>query len=161
MRRYLNRSLLAAAVVFVAGCNLDVPAPGGSSSPSDPATETFNLNFKGVPVDVSKMKKTVAGDYYQDVTVGSGAALTFGLGQQAFLSLKGYLKSGFAFAQAVNQLTVLGNLPPGLVDGMAGMNEGGERIIVVPSALGYGPVPQPSIPPNSTLVFDVIINQIP
>ena len=44
---------------------------------------------------------------------------------------------------------------------MPGMREGGERIVVVPSALGYGNVPVPGVPPNSTLVFDVILIQVP
>jgi FKBP-type peptidyl-prolyl cis-trans isomerase len=40
------------------------------------------------------------------------------------------------------------------------MREGGERIIVVPSAFGYGNAIVPGVPPNSTLVFDVILNQV-
>jgi FKBP-type peptidyl-prolyl cis-trans isomerase len=159
MTRYLNRSLLAAAVVFAAGCNLDVAVP--TNEPSDPATETFNLSLKGAKVDVATMQKTAAGDYYKDLTVGTGAPLTLGLGQQAILSFVGFLKTGAGFVQVLNQLTPLSDLPPGLQDGIAGMHEGGERIVVVPSALGYGPTPQPGIPPNSTLVFDVIVNQIP
>jgi hypothetical protein len=43
-----------------------------------------------------------------------------------------------------------------------GMRVGGERILVVPSALGYGPrTDLPGIPPNSTLIFDVKLNLIP
>ena len=156
MRRHLNRSLLAAAVVLAAGCNLDVAQP--VNDPSDPSTETFNPSLK---IDIATMQKTAAGDYYKDVTVGSGATLTLGLGTQAILSFVGFLKTGAGFAQTLNTLTFIGNLPPGLQDGIAGMREGGERIIVIPSALGYGPVAQPGIPPNSTLVFDVILNQIP
>ena len=33
------------------------------------------------------------------------------------------------------------------------MQEGGERVITVPPALGYGNKKQGSIPPNSTLKF--------
>jgi FKBP-type peptidyl-prolyl cis-trans isomerase FkpA len=44
---------------------------------------------------------------------------------------------------------------------MSGMREGGERLIVVPSALGYGATPGAPVPPNSTLVFDVILNSLP
>jgi FKBP-type peptidyl-prolyl cis-trans isomerase len=43
----------------------------------------------------------------------------------------------------------------GLHDGMVGMRVGGVRKIVIPSALGYGNQPRSSIPPNSTLVFDI------
>jgi FKBP-type peptidyl-prolyl cis-trans isomerase len=156
MRRYLNRSLLAAAVVFAAGCNLDVAGPVGG--PSDPATETFNSSLK---IDIATMTKTAAGDYYKDVTVGSGGTLTAALGQQAFLSYVGFIKTGSAFVQTLNALTALSGLPAGLADGIIGMREGGERLVVVPSALGYGATPLPGVPPNSTLVFDVILNQLP
>jgi FKBP-type peptidyl-prolyl cis-trans isomerase len=71
------------------------------------------------------------------------------------------LKNASPFAQSLNQLIALSSLPPGLQDGLAGMKEGGERIIVVPSELGYANVPAPGVPPNSTLVFDVILNQVP
>ena len=93
MRRYLNRSsnclLLAAAVVLATACNLDVATP--TNAPSDPATESSHASLK---IDISTMKKTAAGTYYKDVTVGTGGSLTLGLGQAAFLSFVGFLKSG-------------------------------------------------------------------
>ncbi len=156
MRRFLNRSLLATAVVLAAGCNLDVGVP--ANEPSDPATETFNPSLG---IDIPSMHKTTAGTYYKDQTVGTGVELTVSLNQAAFLSYAGFLKTGAVFGQTVNTLVTISSLPPGLQDGIAGMREGGERIVVVPSALGFGPVPQLGIPPNSTLVFDVILNQVP
>jgi FKBP-type peptidyl-prolyl cis-trans isomerase len=45
---------------------------------------------------------------------------------------------------------------------MLGMKEGGERWLVIPSALAYGNSNNiPEIPPNSTLVFDIRLDQIP
>jgi len=37
--------------------------------------------------------------------------------------------------------------------GVAGMQIGGEREIIVPPAMGYGSRGMPGIPPNSTLIF--------
>jgi len=44
---------------------------------------------------------------------------------------------------------------------MIGLREGGERVIVVPSALAFGRFAKPPIPANATLVYDVILNTIP
>jgi FKBP-type peptidyl-prolyl cis-trans isomerase len=156
MRRSLNRLLCVATTAVLAACNLDVAQP--ANEPSDPATETFDPSLK---IDISKMQKTTAGTYYRDVTIGTGLTLGLGAGKFAVLSYVGFLKNASPFAQSLNQLIALSSLPPGLQDGLAGMKEGGERIIVVPSELGYANVPAPGVPPNSTLVFDVILNQVP
>jgi FKBP-type peptidyl-prolyl cis-trans isomerase len=37
--------------------------------------------------------------------------------------------------------------------GIAGMKEGGERVLVIPPSMGYGKRKQSGIPPNSTLTF--------
>ncbi len=44
----------------------------------------------------------------------------------------------------------------GWVEGIAGMKEGGKRRLIIPSDKAYGPQsPDPSIPANSDLVFEV------
>jgi FKBP-type peptidyl-prolyl cis-trans isomerase FkpA len=48
-----------------------------------------------------------------------------------------------------------GNLIAGWSQGIPGMKVGGQRTLIIPSRLGYGPSGQGSIPPNSALVFDV------
>jgi FKBP-type peptidyl-prolyl cis-trans isomerase len=152
----VRHAVVAAAAILVAGCNLDVAEP--ANNPSDPATETF---ASGLKIDISTMQKTTSGVYYKDIKVGAGAELPLAVGSLAVLSYAGFLKTGALFTQAVSQLTTLSTLPVGLQDGMAGMHEGGERIVVVPSALGYGNVVVPGVPANSTLVFDVIVNLLP
>jgi peptidylprolyl isomerase len=44
---------------------------------------------------------------------------------------------------------------PGWDQGLVGMRVGGERRLVLPSALAFGPFGSGSIPPNAPLVFDI------
>jgi len=157
MSRSLNRFTLVLATLLLGACNLDVAQP--PNDPSDPATETFASNLN---VDISTMQKTAAGDYYKDGPVGTGAELTLTSPAQAVnISYIAYIKTGATFASAQNQLATINTFPVGMQDGMSGMREGGERLIVVPSALGYGNTPGAPVPPNSTLIIDVILNQLP
>lgn len=44
--------------------------------------------------------------------------------------------------------------------GLPGMREGGLRRLIVPPSLGYGGVRNQSIPPNSTMVFEIELLQV-
>lgn len=44
--------------------------------------------------------------------------------------------------------------------GVLGMRVGGQRTLVIPSSLAYGNRAQGSIPPNSTLVFDIEVLEV-
>ena len=154
MRRFLP---LLVALSLTACLNLNVDSPTASNNPSDPATETFASSLH---INIATMQKTASGVFYKDPTVGTGDELTSQTRVVAsFLAL---LKTGAPVGQIVNQTVDLTIQPVGFRDGVVGMRVGGERILVVPSALGYGPrTDLPGIPPNSTLVFDVKLNLIP
>ena len=154
MKRF---ALLFAVAVSLAACNLDTTPPGSSTEPSDPATETFHDSLK---INIATMTRTAAGDYYKDVTIGTGATLTTP-NTVIVVSYLGFLKNAAVWASVYQQTTILAGLVGGLQDGMIGMKVGGERIVVVPSANGFGPVQNGGIPPNSTLVIDVRLDQIP
>jgi FKBP-type peptidyl-prolyl cis-trans isomerase len=137
--------------------NLDVPGPSvPSDQPSDPAKETFDA---ALGIDLSKMQRTPSGVYYKDGPLGSGATLN-GVGT-IVLSFVGYLKTGAVFQQGTNVQVILGNEIRGLQEGMQGMHEGGERLLVIPSALGFGSIGAGPVAPNTTLVYDVILKIIP
>ena len=150
----MKRILLVLATVGLSACNLDTPTV--PDRPSDPATETFAANLK---IDIATMQKTTNGTYYKDVIVGTGAALASP--QTVVMTYAGFLKDGSAFLTGLSEAVSLGASPFGLQDAMPGMKEGGERIIVIPSALGYGSAHVGGVPPNSTLIFDVKLEQIP
>ncbi len=48
-----------------------------------------------------------------------------------------------------------GQVIAGFDQGFVGMKEGGTRILIIPAHLGYGSQGVGSIPPNSTLIFQV------
>jgi FKBP-type peptidyl-prolyl cis-trans isomerase len=153
----MRRSVIIVAAVALASCLSSNDSTLPPDEPSDPATETFADNLH---INLSQMTKTALGDYYMDLKVGTGAALS---GPQVVVfSFQTFLKNGVLIDQQLGVLKDLNTVVRGLQDGMVGMQVGTERVIVVPSALALGRIGQPPIiPANATLVFDVILNQIP
>jgi FKBP-type peptidyl-prolyl cis-trans isomerase FkpA len=150
-RRHL--AVLVGGVALASCLNLNVDDP--SSGPSDPSKETF---ASGLNVDISKMQRTPSGVYYKDGPLGSGTPFS-GLGT-AVVSYVGYLKNGLIFQQGDSVHITLANEIVGLQEGLQGMRAGGERLLVVPSTLGFG-ASAGAVPPNSTLVYDIILDQFP
>jgi FKBP-type peptidyl-prolyl cis-trans isomerase len=142
-------------MLSLAGCNLSTTEV--ADQPTDPATETFAAALQ---VNIATMTKTTAGTYYRDLVPGTGTQIA-GI-PAIILSYQTFLKDATLVGVVNSAQQVLGVLIPGLQDGMQGMSPGGERLIVVPSALGYGNATTvPGIPPNSTLVFDVLFKGYP
>ena len=151
----MKKLLLLLGCLSLAGC-LDVSSP--ENNPSDPATETF---ASSLGVNISQMQKVTVADqtvYYKDISVGTGAQLsTITQTTTVVIDYAGFLKDGsnFTNGEQQNQPFQLASAILGLQAGMVGMNVGGERLIVIPSTLGYGPSGNGPVPPNSTLIFDV------
>jgi hypothetical protein len=102
---------------------------------------------------------TATGLKYTDLVVGTGPSPR--PGQTAVVHYTGTLTDGTKFDSSVDKgqpySFVLGRgvVIKGWDEGVATMKVGGKRRLVVPPALGYGPMPRPKIPANSTLLFDV------
>jgi len=152
----MQRFVMLVAVLGLTACLGIGTPPDASNDPSDPATETFAPNLH---INIAQMTKTALGDYYQDLRVGTG--LTLGSPQLVVFSYETFLKTGVLVDQQVGVTQDLNLVVRGLSDGMIGMQEGGERVIVVPSALAFGPVGRSPIPPNATIVYDVALEAVP
>lgn len=151
----MKRVLMMLATVGLTACSFDTTGPG-SDTPSDPATETF---ASSLGINLASMQKTANGAYYKDAIVGVGNPLV-GV-RTVVITYTGFLKDGTVFASGQTQTVAMADLPHGLQEAMPGMRTGGQRVIVMPSALGYGASQVGVVPPNSTLIFDVKLEQIP
>jgi FKBP-type peptidyl-prolyl cis-trans isomerase FkpA len=140
-------------VVFVAvlGMGAGLTACGGSGSDSGSSAVVVSS-----PAALTKT----------DTVVGTG--LTAAAGNTVTVNYTGWLYNasaadfkGSQFDTSVGktafQFTLgAGTVIPGFDQGATGMKVGGKRVVLIPSALGYGSTGSaPSIPANSGLVFEI------
>jgi FKBP-type peptidyl-prolyl cis-trans isomerase len=96
-----------------------------------------------------------------DEVVGTGA--TASVGDSVTVNYIGSLTNGTVFDASANHGTTgftftlgAGQVIKGWDIGVAGMKEGGKRKLIIPAPLAYGSQsPAPSIPANSTLIFEI------
>jgi FKBP-type peptidyl-prolyl cis-trans isomerase len=125
---------------------------GGNASAKtiDPKTFTEYDKYKNEPNAL-----------FAEITPGTGAVAE--AGKTIAVSYQGWLTNGQTFDQNISPAKpfsfVLGahSVIPGWEQDIAGMKEGGERLLIIPPAVGYGAQGQGSIPPNAVLVFYVKI----
>lgn len=99
----------------------------------------------------------------QEVKVGTGKEAK--PGTIVTVNYVGKLTDGTVFDSSVGKQPLTFTLGaqgiiPGFQVGVNGMKEGGERLLAIPPALGYGDKQVGTIPPNSTLVFDVTLVKV-
>lgn len=116
---------------------------------------------KSGPTKVSGPGTTTAsGLQYWDITTGNGA--TAEPGKQVSVQYTGWLTDGTKFDssvdrnQPINFTVGVGQVIKGWDEGVSGMKVGGKRQLRIPPGLAYGSRGfGDSIPPNSTIIFDV------
>ncbi len=159
----LMRSFSAvAAIVFMAACDLstdpNVPAP------IDPTKDTY---APALGVDIASMTKTSSGLYYQNKTVGAGAAAQKGDSVRVHYTL--WLTNGTKVQSSRESSTgaplefLTGATPPrvlpgfeeGIIGGLIAMQPGGVRQLVIPPGLAWGSDGFPPVQPNANVVFEI------
>jgi FKBP-type peptidyl-prolyl cis-trans isomerase len=107
-----------------------------------------------------KMQSTPSGLQYEDLVVGSGA--TPRSGQTAVVHYTGWLDDGKKFDSSLDRgrpfefQVGVGQVIKGWDEGVATMQVGGKRRLLIPAELGYGARGAGGvIPPNARLTFEV------
>jgi FKBP-type peptidyl-prolyl cis-trans isomerase FkpA len=147
-RRRGSKSLLAVLAVLV------VPA-AACSEDSNPFQVIEEITFfAGLGIDLNAMTKLPSGVYILDDSVGVGQLLADG--DSIRMDHRGWLANGTQFSSGIFPALYPSDFIPGFSIGMEGMAEGGQRLMIIPPALGYGSnPPSAAIPSGAVLVFEV------
>ena len=131
------------------------PAPAAPVAPAAPS-------YPGDAVDGAGTV-TASGLKYFDIVVGDGPQPS-GPATRVTVHYSGWLTDGTKFDSSVDRgrpsTFALNRVIAGWTEGVGSMRVGGKRKLVIPSDLAYGPGGRPSIPPNSTLIFDIELLEI-
>ena len=119
--------------------------------------DAFMAKNKGV----AGVKTTASGLQYQVISQGTGARP--GPNDTVEINYTGTFVDGQVFdASAKHNPPGAAKIPlagviPGFREGLQLMQTGGHYKLYIPSSLAYGAEPQPPMPPNATLIFDVTL----
>jgi len=140
----------------------------GTDDDGDDKKKTKKTKKKGKEKDkeevptksLTRERRIEGGVTVRDMVIGVGP--TVKAGRRVSINYEGSLASdGSVFDKNKSKTSPLsfrpgtGEVIKGLDQGMQGMKVGGERIITIPPAMGYGKKGNAMIPKNSTLVFTV------
>jgi FKBP-type peptidyl-prolyl cis-trans isomerase len=120
------------------------------------AMGTINSNSKQPSMDTQKLPTELS---IKDEVIGTGAEAK--AGTTVTVNYVGALPDGTVFDASKNHgqpfsfALGAGQVIKGWDKGVVGMKVGGKRLLVIPPADGYGSQSAGSIPPNSTLIFEV------
>jgi peptidylprolyl isomerase len=141
MKRVLGIILAVSVLVIAIGCGGSGKAAGGKMAAADTV-------------------KTASGLKYIDLKVGTGASPQ--PGQTAVVHYTGWLTDGKKFDSSKDRNEPFefpigqGRVIKGWDEGVASMKIGGQRKLIIPPELGYGPRGAGGIiPGNAVLVFEV------
>jgi FKBP-type peptidyl-prolyl cis-trans isomerase FkpA len=153
-------ALAAVAVAAVVACN-DAPEAEPASTAPDEVASSYAPEL-GVHLD--RMERREGGLRYEDVREGTGEVAE--AGRTAVVHYIGWLPDGTQFDSSHDRgepfevVVGEGRVIRGWDEGLPGMREGGQRRLVIPYGMAYGPGGMGPIPPRATLVFDVELLEV-
>lgn len=123
-------------------------------------TETLETTLKQAVTAKGEVVRLVV----DDVVLGEGAEAQ--IGDTLSVDYIGTLKDGKKFDSSYDRGQPFtftlgeGKVIKGWEQGIVGMKEGGERVLVIPGELAYGNKAVGPIPPNATLLFTVKLLEV-
>lgn len=145
---------LAVLALALLGSLAAVACDDDPTGPQTPEDVEFAASLG---VNLAAMTRLPSGVYIQTLQAGEGEALVDGSRARVDYAL--WLPSGQAIdaGEDVEFPIAAGSVIDGFRFGVIGMKPGEDRLIVVPSQLGYGASGVAGIPPHSVLVFRVVL----
>lgn len=137
------------------------PQPLQTASTEQSQTDTLQTaptNTTTMPTDTAPITQL----QIKDVVVGTGAVAA--AGDNVTVNYVGALQNGTVFDASANHKETAngftfplgaGQVIKGWDQGVAGMKEGGKRVLLIPASLAYGSQANGPIPANSALIFEV------
>jgi len=158
--------VMSLGMVLLLGIGLTVPlvacGDGDEAGPAEtPAATTPTPQVESGPPAVSgEPTLTESGLQFIDIEVGTGDSPQSG--QTVEVHYTGWLTDGTKFDSSLDRgqpfsfVIGTGQVIAGWDEGVASMNVGGERRLIIPPELAYGESGYPGvIPANAQLIFDV------
>ena len=124
-------------------------ATGCSESPTAPSTESYSQTDVRVGTGLEATSTSIVTVHYTGWFYDASKTDKKGL----------QFDTSYGGTPFVVQLGI-GGVIEGWDVGVPGMRVGGQRRLVVPPSLGYGPNRYGMIPPNATLVFDIDLLEV-
>lgn len=138
-----------------------------AAAADDPRGDTLvdTVYADSLRVSLREMTRLPGGIYYRDTKRGTGPAADSG--KTVTVHYTGWLSDGRTFDSSRERGEPItfplgeGRVIGGWDAGLAGMRAGGRRLLVIPSASGYGRAGKPgTIPSRATLVFDIALLKV-
>ncbi len=156
---------LALIVFVIDGDDDGVAPPIVSASPTAQIGATVTLPDEGPPPVAGEPTFSETGLGIIDIETGTGE--TPETGKLMVVHYTGWLsEDGTKFDSSLDRGTPfefvlgLGQVIAGWDEGLATMNVGDKRRLIIPPELAYGEEGRPSIPPDSELTFDIELLEI-
>jgi FKBP-type peptidyl-prolyl cis-trans isomerase len=156
---------LAALIASCGDASDDAPADTTADSAMEvqPGGQVATAYAAELGVDLNAMAELEGGLRIRDFEPGAGD--TASAGDRVSVDYTGWLPNGVQFdASEGDPITFtlgVGEVITGWDTGIAGMQAGGRRMLVIPPGMAYGDRGRAGvIPPNATLVFDVTLVEV-